>query len=155
MPFPDWFKYVFLLLIGYSVLEIILAHIMQFFQWIGDRKLKKEKSGVANSKTVANKSYSITSAFFEFSDYNIPSERLPELIKYYTTNDFSPDVEEAYLIYLLIILANHQSSSYFDVYFVNLYSIALDKYNFKVPFKDLPNYRLGACFYNDNLTANI
>lgn len=162
---PDWVQYVIYALLAYSFLEILLSHILKGIDTCRKVLTKlKTSSGVVNNTVIPVKEYKITRDFFNFLDYDVAEAEISELVDLYLNDDVEPYVREGYLVYLLILIArnsydrrkNHiTSTNCYKKYFINLYSEAIERYNFDLSLIDLENYKIGNFFYHDILTANI
>lgn len=140
----EFFVYVLVFYILYKVINTL------FDSFISGIKELNKKQGVA--KPVE---YTITRQFFDYIDYDIPKDKIRYYLELYTNNKYDPHIEESFLLYLLILLANHRDSSNFETYFNNLYSTALTKYNICFSIDDLARYRIGTCFKDNILNVNI
>lgn len=162
---PDWVQYVFYALLAYSFLEILLSYILKGIDVYRKGLTKSEtSSGVVNSTVIPVKGYKITRDFFNFLDYDVAEAEISELVDLYLNDDVEPYVREGYLVYLLILIARNScdrrkghvtSTNCYKKYFINLYSEAIERYNFDLSLIELANYKIGNFFYNDIITANI
>lgn len=140
-----FFEYIIVLFILYEVINALFDSLIS-----GIKEFNKKEKGVAKPAE-----YIITRQFFDYIDYDISKDKLRHYLELYVNNKYDPHIEESFLLYLLILLANHKDYSYFETYFNSLYSMALTKYNICFSIDDLARYRIGACFKDNILNVNI